>query len=130
MDHFGIGAGIEGATEVYFRSARRTGRTASLVESVKHGDRVVFLSEKEGRRVQKLCRDRGIDIEIIVSDPKGAPSGSERTIFDHSWVKAFYLNAIQQAQDDIDYLQIQTSGRGEVHRESQRAAWEMSKWHL
>ncbi|MGC0225132.1 hypothetical protein [Pseudooceanicola nitratireducens] len=138
MDHFGIGSGVAGSANVYFQSARRTGRTASLVDSLKVGDRVVFLSEREGRRVQSLCKERGVEIEVIVSDPKdpsrlygrGSPSGSERTIFDHGWVEQFYLDAIERARRDIDHLQQELSGRGEAHRATQRQAEEFAKWRV
>ena len=136
MDHFGIGSGVEGAARIYFQSGRRTGRTTSLVDSLKDGDRVVFLSEQEGRRVKSLCKDRGVNIEMIVSDPKspdrlfgrGSPSGDERTIFDHSWVEQFYLEAIARAQRDIDHFQKELSGRGESHRETERQAQEFARW--
>ena len=41
MDHFGIGAALLGAANIYFNSARQTGRTTSLIESVKDGDRII-----------------------------------------------------------------------------------------
>lgn len=47
MDHFGIGTALLGCAEVYFRCARRTGRTTSLVESLVSGDRVVCRTENE-----------------------------------------------------------------------------------
>ncbi|MDV4167838.1 hypothetical protein [Rhodovulum sp. FJ3] len=138
MDHFGIGSGVAGSANVYFQSARRTGRTTSLVESLKDGDRVVFLSEREGRRVQSLCKERGIEIEVIVCDPKdhkrlfgrGSPCGSERTIFDHGWVEQFYLGEIERARRTIDRLQTELSGRGEAHRSTQRQAEEFAKWRV
>lgn len=138
MDHFGIGAGIQGALRTYLQSGRRTGRTVSLIESVKDGDTVVFLDEREARRVQKLCRERGVEIEIAVSDTRTperlfsrpSPSGSERTIFDHSWVEEFYMDAVNRARKDIDHLQTQLSGRGEPHRGTKRQAHEMAKWNF
>lgn len=128
----------KGATNVYFQSARRTGRTTSLVDSLKNGDRVVFLSEREGRRVQSLCKERGVEIEVIVNDPKspdrlfgrGSPHGDVRTIFDHSWVKQFYLDAIARAQRDVDRFERELSGRGAAHRETKRQADEFSRWKL
>jgi hypothetical protein len=136
VDHFGIGAAVRGAAVIYIQSARRTGRTTSLVESVKDGDRIAFLSQKEAERVRRLCLGRGVKVECIVVDPKrpdgvfsrGTPSG--RTIFDHSWVEQFYLNAIEAAQQEIDNLQRHASGFGESHRETRRCAEELGKWHL
>lgn len=47
MDHFGIGAAIRAAVEMYSRASRRTGRSTSLFESVKDGDRIVFVTKQE-----------------------------------------------------------------------------------
>lgn len=136
MDHFGIGSGVSGAAHTYFQASRRTGRTRSLVEIVKDGDRVVFLTEREARRVQHLCKERGVSIEVVVCDPRtperllrrGNPSHDERMIFDHNWIEQFYLNAIQQAADDIDRLQTQMSGRGLPHMKTKKQAEEFAKW--
>jgi hypothetical protein len=138
MDHFGTGLGVAGVAKVYFQSSRRSGRTKSLVDSLKSGDRVVFLSEKEGRRVNSLCKERGVEIEMIVCDPRSpdrlfgrsSPTGDARTIFDHGWVEQFYMDAITSAQRDIDHFQKELSGRGAAHREKKRQTEEFSKWPL
>ncbi|WP_333830988.1 hypothetical protein [Pararhodobacter sp.] len=138
MDHFGIGSGVAGAARVYFHSSCRTGRTTSLVDSLKTDDRVVFLSEREGRRVQALCKERGVSIEVIVSAPqspdrlfvRGSPTGDARTVFDHGWVEQFYLDAIERARLDIDLMQTNLSGRGATHRETERRAKELAKWRV
>jgi hypothetical protein len=136
MDQFGIGHGVAGAAEIYFRSGRGTGRTASLIDSLKDGDRVVFLTSQESRRVKSLCKDRGIDIAVTVADPvdpstlfmTGTPRGAGRTVFDHGWVEEFYLRRIKQARLDIDKLQAMISGSGEPHRTTKIQAQERAKW--
>jgi hypothetical protein len=137
MDHFGIGAAMRGITQIYIQSARRTGRTTSLVESVKNGDRIIFVDNNEAERVKRLCLERGVKVECIVIDPKkpgdvfkrGTPEG--RTLFDHSWVEQYYVNAIEFAKNDIDRLQQQTSCYGEAHRETRRRAEEeLAKWNI
>lgn len=135
MDHFGIGAAIRSAALMYTQSARRTGRTTSLVESVKDGDRICFSDSREAERVRRLCIERGVKVECIVIDPKtperlferGTSQG--RTLFDHSWVEQYYLASIERAQADIDHLEKQSSGYGETHRETRRRAEELAKWH-
>lgn len=136
MDHFGIGAAIRGAAHIYFQSARQTGRTTSLVESVKDGDRIVFTDNRKAERVHRLCLDRGVTVECIVIEPKtpervferGTPEG--RTIFDHSWVEQFYILAIDNAAQTLDYLERQASGYGEAHRETRRKVEELAKWYI
>lgn len=136
MDHFGIGAAIQGAVRIYTQSARRTGRTTSLVESVKDGDRVCFSDNRDAERVKRLCLERGVEIECVVIDPRtperlferGTSQG--RTLFDHSWVEQYYVAAIERASSDIDHFERQFSGYGEAHRETRRRAEEMAKWHI
>lgn len=138
MDFFGIGAAIEGAMRVYFASARQTGRTFSLVESLKNGDRVCFVNSQQAERVKKLCKEREIDIEYIIVDPHrpedifqyGSVSGDGRTIFDHVWLEEFYLHVIEQVRLRVDYLERETSGYGAAHRETKRQAIEMAKWGI
>lgn len=136
MDHFGIGAAMQGMAQTYFQTARRTGRTVSLVESVKDGDRLIFTNRTEADRVYRLCQGRGVIAECIVIDPsrvselfeRGSSKG--RTIFDHSWVEQWYLSALENACKQLDTLECETSGYGEAHRETKRKAQEISRWAL
>ena len=134
MDHFGIGAAMRTANLIYNQAARRTGRTTSLIESLKDGDRVVFINRMEADRVQRLCRERGTKVDCIVIDVEAAfelahraPSKG-RTLFDHTWVEQFYLHKIEQAGREIDHLQRETSAFGTPHIETRRTAEELSKW--
>lgn len=134
MDHFGIGAAMKAMVRVYGQSARQTGRTQSLVESVKEGDRICFSDQMEAQRVQRLCKERGITVDCIVIPPndpgqvfrRGTSTG--RTIFDHSWVEQYYRLAIEQCEKNIDELERETSGLGAAHRETQRRAQEAYRW--
>lgn len=135
MDHFGIGAGVAGAAQVYFRSARRTGRTTSLVDSLKSGDRVIFDNPAEAGRVKALARERGVDVDCVCIEPGspeilriGTPLEECRTIFDHGWVERHYEIAIKRAIKEVDELQRRMSGYGGVHRETRRRAEEIAKW--
>ena len=134
MDHFGIGAAAQGAFEVYVASARQTGRTTSLVESLKDGDRVIFINYVEARRVERMCEDRGIKIETQVVDPRSPSKVFEnhtargRVIFDHSWVEDFYRLALQNASKELDHLQVESSGYGFKHYETRQRAIEIARW--
>lgn len=134
MDHFGIGQAMQGMAHVYCQSARRTGRTTSMMESLKNGDRVVFVDSREADRVRKLCRERGLEVECFVL-PVGRPerlfergTSQGRTLFDHTWVEQYYMAALERCLRDIDYFQQQTSGWDTAHIETQRQAEEMAKW--
>lgn len=134
MDHFGIGAAILGAARIYQQSARHTGRTESLINSLKDGDRVCFTDGREAERVYFLCLERGIKIETMIIDPNRpelvfnrAPANG-RTIFDHSWVEEYYALVIKRAIKDIDSIERQASGYGSAHYETRRKAEEVAKW--
>ena len=136
MDAFGIGSAMKSIVRTYIRSSRRTGRTSALVESLKDGDRVVFLTNGEGERVRSLCEERGVGIRCLVCDPNdidyvfqhGTSQG--RTVFDHSWLEEYYQNVIEKAVDRVDYVQAQSSGYGEAHLKTKRQAVEISKWRV
>lgn len=135
MDHFGSGAGVQAAVAMYFACARRTGRTTSLVESLKDGDRVVFASVQESRRVEQLCKERGLTkVKFIVIDPSHPgrlferPTSEGRTIFDHQWVESFYTKVVLQAAKDLDHLERESSGYGAAHRETRRKMEELYRW--
>lgn len=134
MDHFGIGAAVQGAFEIYVTSARGTGRTTSLIESLKDGDRVIFINSAEARRVEILCAERGLKIETQVIDPRTPAKVFERNtaqgrvIFDHTWVEEFYRLALQSAGRELDHLQEESSGFGFKHYENRQRAMEIAKW--
>jgi hypothetical protein len=134
-DFYGIGQALMGAMNIYFQGARRSGRTLSLVNSLKDGDRVVFDNEREARRVERLCKERGVmKVSFIVIDPKQPErlfervTSQGRTIFDHSWVERFFLDSHERAMRDLASLEIQASGYGEAHLETGRKAEEISRW--
>lgn len=136
MDHFGIGAAMKGMALAYCSAVRRTGRTTSLVESVKEGDRIVFADEREATRVGNLLLDRGVAVNCVVASTqspeeifdRGTSEG--RTIFDHGWLEQYYQRGIDAMAGKIDRLERESSGYGEAHRETRRRAIERAKWGL
>jgi hypothetical protein len=136
MDHFGIGQAMQAMAHVYAQSARRTGRTTSLLESLKDGDRVVFVTAQEADRVRRLCNDRGLKVDCIVLPvdrpdrlfERGTPKG--RTLFDHSWVERYYIQSMERCQKEIDHWQRESSGFGAAHLETQYQAEQLAKWRI
>ena len=126
---------MTGIARTYFMGARQTGRTVSLVEALKDGDRVIFTNNREAERVKRLVKERGIKIDCMVVDPATPerlfehPQSVGRTIFDHSWVEDFYLNGIERRQKDMAQWERDLSGTGEAHRETRRAAMEIRKFN-
>ena len=134
MDHFGIGAALLGAAQIYFRSARGTGRTTSLIESVKDGDRIVVSTSREVRRIEGLLAERGLKVAVLVVNPDNpgrlfeVGTSEGRTIFDHSWVEQYYQQALERASSGLDHLQRESSGFGTAHYETRRRYEEMARW--
>jgi hypothetical protein len=132
-DFFGIGQAIKGAAFIYFASARRTGRTTSLVESLHDGDRVVFTNSREADRVKRMCKDRGVKITTVVIDPKEPTrlleygySHSGRTVLDHTWVEQYYSNSLENTFKELTNFQREMSS----DRNSTRKEIEISKWPM
>lgn len=126
MDHFGIGNAVQGMLHTYVTTARQSGRTTSLLESLKDGDRVVCVSAREADRLKHLCRERALKVDFIVVEPRQPqtlfqrPPPEGRTIFDHTWVESYYWEAMKRCQAEIDNMQRESSGRGTAHIETKR----------
>lgn len=128
MDHFGIGTALQAMLQTYESTARRTGRTTSLIESLRDGDRVVVESAAAKRHIVGLLRERGLQVDVIVVDPvkfselfNHAPSQG-RTLFEHTWLVARYKHLLEMGANDIDRWQRETSGYGTAHIETRREA--------
>lgn len=134
MDHFGIGAGLLGAVNIYFQGARQTGRTTSLIESVKDGDRIVVRTYQEGYYLKSRLVGRGLKVDILSISPTTPeklfeqPASQGRTIFDHQWLEDFYNITLESAVKSLDNMQRDLSGLGTAHAETQRGYEEMAKW--
>ncbi len=136
MDMFGIGTALRAAANLYFTMARRSGRTTLLVENVKDGDRIVCVNQQHMREVERLVKERKVDVECIVispEDPKqlferGTSQG--RTIFDHAWIERYYQVSLDRAAENIDRFERETSGYGAAHRETARQASEFRAHHI
>ena len=136
MDFFGIGRSLKAVMTVYFISARSSGRTTALIESVKNGDRLVFTNQHEAQRVKQLCWERGVTVECIVIDPRGAsqiyllPSlrGEGRTIFDHTWIEHFYMAALETTEEKLAELERSSSGPEATTSITPIQARERAKW--
>lgn len=133
MDQFGIGNTIMAMINVYYESARGTGRTSLLIDNLRSGDRVVFMNAKEAKRVQRLCMDKGIKIEIIITDPRTPERIFERgrskarTFFDHGFIEQYYIYLIERAQDILDRLQKDNSTSSEDLNEQAKIHVEYKK---
>ena len=133
-DIFGIGAAIKGAAEIYFRSARHSGRTTMMLDALKDGDRIIFQTPAECTRVTRLVKERKLDVQCICVPADshrifelGTSQG--RTIFDHSWLEEHYMSALQDIGKGLaDLSEQRLSGSGEPHRETRRQAIEAQKW--
>ena len=99
MDAFGIGSAIKGCCEIYFRSARQTGRTSDLIDNLNNGDRIIFVKNEEAKRWTRICKDIGKDIDCIAVNPTNTDIFNIRkntkgtTVFDNAWIEIFQINS-------------------------------------
>lgn len=109
MDQYGIGAAVKAVTEVYFQSARRTGRTTALVKTLKPGDVVVCMDENHERHLGMILRERQVEgVKIIIADPRRSfdplnfyPQTGHRLFFDHTFVEEKYRAAIEGVSSEL-----------------------------
>jgi len=136
MDHFGIGAAVEGSAQIYFRSARQTGRTTQLIQSLQDGDRVVVHSHKQAQWLTRRAKELGKDIDVIacpIERPEKVfeqSTSKGRTIFDHDWVEQYYMRSIKIAQEQLNYYERESSGWGPAHEETLMQAEALQKWRI
>lgn len=132
MDFLGIGEAVTGAVRVYFKSARATGRTTRMLNSLRNGDRVYFLNHGEANHFHYACKKRNLDVECIVipvNSPEkvfSLPAPRGRAIFDHHWLESYYEQQLRRAAEAINGLEVQSSGWSEEHektRDKARAFW-------
>ena len=136
MDHFGIGHAMKAMVRVYIQGARQSGRTTSLLESLKDGDRIVCAMPAHAKDLKRRCRERGLHwVDVVVIEPKRAqdelfhhPTSPGRTVFDHAWVELYYQHVLERAAADIDFLQRETSGFGTAHIETREEARQLQRW--
>lgn len=125
-DFWGIAPALKSSVDLYFSVARQTGRTTRLVESLKTGDRVIVMKIDHGRHIQRLCKERDVDITFSVIDVNdysklyslGTSEGS--TIFDHVWLEFFYKNELERLGKFIEESESRLSGYDWRHRETAR----------
>lgn len=121
MDHFGIGNALMGMAYNFFALSRSTGRSTLLLESVQDGDRIIVAGPNEKQWYEHKLRQRqaikpmNVTVQIVSPlDPArlfSISTSTGRTIFDHTWLEHFYMEALRTASQDIDRLQRESSGR-------------------
>ena len=137
MDFFGIGHAMKCMRKTYSLSARQTGRTQALIESLKPGDRVVCLTHVSANHIQRRCKEMGIEgVEFTSCQPSRSDilyelkKSQGMTVLDHEWVEEYYMAAIDKAAADIDAIQAYLSknealtSRSDRLDRSERGRWE------
>lgn len=131
MDFFGIGTAMQGMARVLMQTSRATGRTTQLLDALKDGDRVIFSKASHERSFRQGCRDRGLDVELVVSpvnDIELLGTVQGKTYFDHVWVEDRYAYVLNKVEREIDHAEKQMSGYGEAHIQTRRQAEALMRW--
>lgn len=136
MDFFGIGSALLTSLETYTHTARQTGRTTRLINSLKDGDRVLVGSDTEQRRLKDLVKRRGLNVEIRLARADRLPAGAVengtrmsagRTYFEHTLVEQFYRDAITRTAAEIHDVEIYLSKWSDRHEETRDEAARMAE---
>jgi hypothetical protein len=131
VDFFGIGIAMQGMARVLWQTSRRTGRTTQLLDALKDGDRVIFSKASHRQYFKRGCRDRGLDVELVVmpvNDIKLLGTVQGKTYFDHTWVQDMYEYALNKVEREIDHKERQMSGYGEAHIKTRKQAEALMRW--
>lgn len=134
MDIYGIGASFNAMVEVYRRATRATGRSTELINLVKAGDTVFFLTDNERRHFRNELHEKSIEgVVLLVCEHNMHPQdfkniiGVGRVYFDHMWIEERYAKAISRVQTDLQSLDGFMNRKGPTP-ETNRSRREMSKW--
>lgn len=115
MDHYEIGATIQGAANMAMVLRKGKGRTTSMLNQLVNGDRVITINQDHADMLRRLVRERKLSVEVLVLSPenpevyKYPPMG--KTHLDHVWVEAYYQHVLARAIRDVDHIQAELSGR-------------------
>lgn len=135
MDFFNIGSVLLTSLAAYTHTARQTGRTTRLINSLKDGDRVLVGSDSEQRHLTDLVKRRGLNVEIRHMRADRHPSwavengmsmSAGRTYFEHTLVEQFYRDAITRTAAEILDVEIHLSKWSERHEETRDEAARMA----
>jgi len=136
MDYFGIGSALKGSALIYFRSAIQSGRTTSLIESLKDGDRVICLNAESADFLRRRCKEKNIHVECVGIDHRDIERLSHlkrshgRTVFDHDWLEKYYLYKLECAANAIDRFENELSHRKDEHEENTYRDIALYKWMI
>lgn len=77
-DFYGISRAIQGAAQIYFSSARMSGRSTALINALKDSDCVLCTSHKEADYYRNRCKRQGLKVTFIAVNPKQRPDAYGR----------------------------------------------------
>ena len=112
MDIYGIGRALRAVNEVYFRSARRAGRTTFMIDMLSDGDRVLCGSVEAARHIEHQARKRGKKIETIVYssiaqtiDKLVGSAHQGKNLADHTFIERYYIEEMETAEKNLASFQ-------------------------
>lgn len=108
-DEQGYGATARAALTIYEGHARRTGRTARLIERLGPDDQVVCPNNTIADHLRRRLREaKKPSVRVIVVDPREVPltrvatAPRGRTFYEHTWVLDFFMRQLSEAERDLD----------------------------
>lgn len=121
MDIYGIGIALKAQAEIYFRTARRSGRSTLMLNSMKDGDVAVFHTNKDAEWFKREAELKGKKIKCVVADHLQDLGRYPRQVLDHRLVERIYEDKLAEAERMITQLQ------GSLHVEEE-AVPDFPRW--
>jgi hypothetical protein len=136
-------AALAAALASYLLASRRSGRSSRMLREITSDHRIVTISEKEGRRLQRELRERGgpavgyvvcgVTVPLTEQRETIMTRGSAPTAFDHQWVsqRVEFLMAAMFERLEWDMDQINERPRPAPPAPELRddaAAWDWKAW--
>ncbi|MES2068130.1 MAG: hypothetical protein V4522_15870 [Pseudomonadota bacterium] len=115
---------------VFEQSSRRSGQTEGLLQRARAGDVIVVIAPRERMRLERKLKEMGkADIKVVVMTPDRNPmerGGTNRegaTLFDHTWIEAWWTRKIQAIRDELNGIEDAMSTKPQPPASENDMAW-------
>lgn len=109
MMDFGTKAAALTGMHLFDMASRRSGRTTSTLERLKDGDVLVVHTLQERSRLERECRERGLNVRVVAAScipalAERLQGNTGRVVMDHTAYAAIYADAIEHVEKEIESI--------------------------
>ncbi|WP_010186032.1 hypothetical protein [Sphingomonas sp. PAMC 26605] len=135
MEDHGLGAAMTMARIVFEQSSRRSGRTESLLLRARPGDVIVVTTARDRMLLKRKLEESGkADVRVSVMTPdldprgRGGTNREGATLFDHSWIEAWWTKRIAGIRDELVAIERDMSTEPPPAASRSDMAWRFSEY--